>query len=144
MHIYKYIYICICIYIYIYVVSQSRTIKGSTTPCDATRYFSPATHCDTLQHTATHFLLRRDILCYASCSLLAAHCNTLQRTATLCNMLHHATTRCNMPQHMCYRACVCVTLRLVHCRLTHVSPMIVTVYTRFHQMSLLLLWFSLL
>jgi len=36
------------------------------------------THCNTLQHTATH-------------------CNTLQHTATHCNTLQHTATHCNYP-----------------------------------------------
>jgi len=36
----------------------------------------PATHCNTLQHTATH-------------------CNTLQRTATHCDTLQHTSAHCN-------------------------------------------------
>ena len=40
---------------------------------------TPATHCNTLQHTATH-------------------CNTLQHTATHCNALQHTATHCNTLQ----------------------------------------------
>jgi len=42
--------------------------------------YRPATHCNTLQHTATH-------------------CNTLQHTATHCNTLQHTATRCKTLQH---------------------------------------------
>jgi len=45
------------------------------------------THCNTLQHTATH-----------SCSHTATHCNTLRHTAThSCNAL--MLTHCNTLQH---------------------------------------------
>jgi len=40
-----------------------------------------ATHCNTLQHGATHHA--------------ATHCDTLQHAATRCNTLQHAATRCN-------------------------------------------------
>ena len=40
----------------------------------------PATHCNTLQHTATH-------------------CNTMQHNATHCNTLQHTATYCNTLQH---------------------------------------------
>ena len=43
-----------------------------------------ATHCNTLQHTATRM------------QHTATHCNTLQRTATHCNTLQHTVTHCNM------------------------------------------------
>jgi len=46
-----------------------------------------ATHCNTLQHTATYDL-RTDALI-----------STLQRTATHCNTLQHAATRCNTLLH---------------------------------------------
>jgi len=67
------------------------------------RQDTPATHCNTLQHTATH------------CNTLqhtATHCytvqhtlfNTLQHTATHCNTLQHTATHCStcgrhVPRH---------------------------------------------
>ena len=60
-------------------------------------YLNALTHCNTLQHIATH--------CNAAwstpCSTLqhtqhtATHCNTLQNTATHCNTLQHTATHCN-------------------------------------------------
>jgi len=44
-----------------------------------------ATHCNTLQHTATH----------AYGGHAQPHCNTLQHTATYCNTLQHTATHCN-------------------------------------------------
>jgi len=59
-----------------------------------------ATHCNTLQHTATHFPLQHT----------ATHCNTLQRTSqynTLhtkyCNTLQHTATHRSHGRRCCYR-----------------------------------------
>ena len=62
-----------------------------------------AAHCNTLQHTATHFIALQH---------MATHCNTLQHAAThlevlmmirgthnLCNTLQHTATHCNTLQH---------------------------------------------
>jgi len=65
-----------------------------------------ATHCNTLQHTATHFIL----------SLTATHCNTLQHTATHCNTLQHTwfhrwlhtMHRHSVPVCDAYVWCICV------------------------------------
>jgi len=76
------------------------------------------THCNTLQHTATHcntWPILQDTAthcntgksccrCYAwtwmvSFGVLQAHCNTLQHTATHCNTLQHTATHCNTLQH---------------------------------------------
>jgi len=77
-----------------------------------------ATHCNALQHTATHSPIHSviDVVeCVAThCNILqhtATHCNTLQHihlfiqslmllsvlqpTATYCNALQHTTTHCN-------------------------------------------------
>ena len=48
----------------------------------------PATHCNTLQHAATHHLCKTR-------AHTATHCNTLQHTATHCNTLQHTATHCN-------------------------------------------------
>ena len=68
-----------------------------------------ATHCNTLQDTATHLvLLKKRILgCVYICVPLqhtATHCNMLQHTcmcatATHCNTLQHTATHCNTLQH---------------------------------------------
>ena len=65
-------------------------------------------HCNTLQHTATdgkhtaqHFTYPRYICC-DSCNMLphtATHCNTLQHTATPYHTLQHTATHCNTLQH---------------------------------------------
>ena len=87
-----------------------------------------STHCNTLQHTASHTathcntLQRTAIHCTTRCNTLqhqmsseltleniyilqntATHCNTLHHTATHCNTLHHTlhhtATHCNTRQH---------------------------------------------
>ena len=47
----------------------------------------PATHCDTLQHTATHYKTLQSTT-WGRC-LPATHCDTLQHTTTHCNTLQH-------------------------------------------------------
>jgi len=64
-----------------------------------------ATHCNTLQHTATQFIcstsqeILRKCATYAYLPPTATHCNTLQHTATHCNTLQHTATHCNTLQH---------------------------------------------
>ena len=62
-----------------------------------------ATHCNTLQHTATHCTTHCSTLQHTEthCNTLqhtaqhtAAHCNTLQHTATHCDTLQHTVPRC--------------------------------------------------
>jgi len=70
------------------------------THCDKLQH--TATHSNTLQHTATHcnaqqhtatqvFRLSRNLLqhSFTTCAHTAKHCNTLQHTATHCNTLQH-------------------------------------------------------
>ena len=52
-----------------------------------------ATHCNTLQHTATHCKLQHT----------AKHCNALQHTATHCNTLRRTTTHCDTLQEQVSR-----------------------------------------
>ena len=46
---------------------------------------------------------------------MAAHCNTLQHTATHCNTLQHTATHCNTPQHT---ATHCNTLQHIATQMT--------------------------
>jgi len=65
------------------------------------------THCDALQHTATHSLLQC-IWARSSWARTATHCNTLQHTATRYLLQHTLTrssrartaTQCNTLQHV--------------------------------------------
>ena len=91
-----------------------------------------ATHCDTLQHTATTcslclFLCVYHCFCVASTCRFetgaeqlssARHCNTLQHAATHCNTLQHTATHCNTLQHI---ATHCNTLQhtATHCNILH-------------------------
>jgi len=43
----------------------------------------PASHCNTPQHTTTHYNI------YSTLQHTVTHCNTLRHTATLCNTLQH-------------------------------------------------------
>jgi len=54
------------------------------------------THCNTLQHTATHFKIHSRV---RHCPM-AVHYNTLQHTATHCNTLQHTATHCNIPSRV--------------------------------------------
>jgi len=58
--------------------------------CDRKLRVRLATHCNTLQHTATH--------CESVLQHTATHCNTLQHTATHCNTLQHTATHYNTLQ----------------------------------------------
>jgi len=58
------------------------------------------THCNTLQHTATHGTHCNTLHYTAAYTHASAtHCNTLQHTATHCNTLQHTATHCNTLQH---------------------------------------------
>jgi len=82
--------------------------------CSVPQCYAMATHCNTLQHTATyttHF-------CILSCSTLqhtATHYNTLQHTATHCNTLQHTAT------HFCILSRCVGCCRLMEKRDSHVS-----------------------
>jgi len=86
----------------------------STTMCGATRKLSRstplvsfpsclATHCNTLQHTATYCNILLKLQHTATyCNALqhtATHCIALQRTTTHCNALQRTATHCNTLQH---------------------------------------------
>ena len=67
-----------------------------------------STHCNTLQHTATHCnMLVLQVRTHedGGCALAmpyscgATHCNTLQHTAPHCTTLQHAATHYNTLQH---------------------------------------------
>jgi len=103
-------------------VLGSRHWKAEAYVCGAesvTALQHTATHCNKLQHTATHRLqptathnvhtaIRankeawKPVLSHVSHDMqqTATHCNTLQLTATNCNKLPHAATRCNTLQHV--------------------------------------------
>ena len=74
------------------------------------------THCNKLQHTATHCIsIRQDREATVSrCITFVSQCNTLQHTATHCNTLQHTTAHCNTLQHTATR---CSTLQrtATHC-----------------------------
>jgi len=74
-----------------------------------------ATHCNTLQHTATHYTTPR----LESVQQTATHCNTLQHTASQdfasCSEAHNTATHYNALQHI---ATHCNTLHLKTLRRT--------------------------
>ena len=57
-----------------------------------------ATHCNTLQCTATTYMYQEHTS-WVTCAIYVAHCNTLQHAATHCNTLHYTATHCNILQH---------------------------------------------
>ena len=56
----------------------------SETTCDS----HAATHCNTLQHTAT-----QGVCVWVTPLVMHTHCNTLQHAATHCNTLQHTATQ---------------------------------------------------
>jgi len=65
-----------------------------------------ATHCNTLQHTATqwhHSAL--SLVPIVKSQHAATHCNTLQRNATHCNTLQHTATQCHYLSLWLVRIC---------------------------------------
>jgi len=65
-----------------------------------------ATHCNTLQRTATHWThlnaLEHTAIHWNTLQRIATHCNSLQQTATHCNTLdtlQHTATHCSTLQH---------------------------------------------
>ena len=83
---------CTCEYVAVCVVCCS-VLRRHT----CVSVYDIATHCNTLQHTATHST-------GACLQHTAAHCNTLQHTAThcntlLCNTRQHTATHCSTLQH---------------------------------------------
>jgi len=63
--------------------------------CNATRCSGAATCCNALQRAATdHTMMGLD-----GCLFVAAHCSTLQRTATHCSTLQHTAAHCSTLQH---------------------------------------------
>jgi len=77
-------------------------------------------HCNTLQHTATHYNIT-----HASLRSPPLSCNTLQHTATHCNAMQHTTTHCNTLQHT---ATQCNTLQhaATHCNaMQHTATLLV-------------------
>ena len=95
MYLFIYFYIYIYIYVYLYIYSAFWHDAGRVT------------HCNILQHTATHQAEAQARICtvqteLTNCNTMqhtATHCNTLQHTATYCNTLQHTATHCNTLQH---------------------------------------------
>ena len=64
-----------------------------------------AIHCNTLQHTASHYntpTFLHSLPSVVHCVTLqhtATHCKTPRHTATHCSTLQHTTTHCNTLQH---------------------------------------------
>ena len=77
-----------------------------------------ATHCNTLQHAATCYMLARELAHSEAFHTESCRCNTPQRTATHCNTLQHTATHCNTLQHT---AIDCNTLQhtATHCNILH-------------------------
>ena len=111
VHTHIYIYIFVCMYIYIYVsCCISRSILASV-HCNT---LHSATHCNTPQHTATHWQILQHIVTY---------CITGPRTSPETNRkpisglpLQLPLQRTATPQK--YRICRCNSLR--HCNTLHV------------------------
>jgi len=82
----------------------------------------PATHCNTLQHTAAHFIGTQQQRWKTATELLqllltASHCNTLQHTAKHCKTLQYTATHCNTLQHAATHCKHCNTIYRTSSRL---------------------------
>ena len=83
---------------------------------------SAATHCNTLQHTATQQHTAWTVACCIdirsryTLQHAAKHCNTLQHTTTHCHTQPHTATHCNTLQHTVTH---CNTLQntATHCKI---------------------------
>jgi len=77
--------------------THCNTLQHTATHCNTLQH--TVAHCNTLQHPATHTAtqslgLLQHYLVFRATSFTATHCNTLQHTATHCNTLQHT------PQHI--------------------------------------------
>ena len=88
IYVCMYVYLCACMYV------QESAVNGLTLH---THPQGPS-HCNILQHTATHYTRTLD------CT--ATHCNTLLYAATHCNTLQHTATHCNTLQRTAAH-CIC-------------------------------------
>jgi len=86
------VYVYMYVYIYVYVATPGICIYV-------------ATHCNTLQHTATHYNMHMysiyPLPSATAGNLLqhtATNCRTLQHTATHCSTLRYSATQCNTMQ----------------------------------------------
>ena len=95
-----------------FIPYTSETDSHTATHCNtlqhtATTLQQPAPHCNKLQHYNTDTQQERPGtgLCIKypkpirTLQHTATHCNTLQHTATHCNTLQHTATHCNTLQH---------------------------------------------
>jgi len=100
-----------------YVVIQWRATCGWMWSSLLVTLHYVTTHCNTLQHAATHTEeATGNMRLHAKRVFVndaATHCNPLQPTATHCNALRHAATQCNT-----HRARICSMKRRATCGYT--------------------------
>ena len=90
-----------------FIATHCNTLQHTATPYNPLQH--TATYCNTLQHTATHYnTLQHSATPCNTLQHTATHCNTLHHTASYCNTLEHTTTHHNTPQHIATR---CNTLQ---------------------------------
>jgi len=78
-----------------------------------------ATHCNTLQHTAPHYV---SVCMRSSCTHTSIYCNT--RTATHCSALQHTAPHCTtlrMSMHALYMHTYIYILQHIHCNTLRMS-----------------------
>jgi len=85
-------------------VDTNHVLQRTTSHCNAL-----ATHCNTLQHTATCLSVLMQMMFFHMYDGLGG--NTLQHTATHCNTLQHTATHRNKLQHTATHRKTCNTLQ---------------------------------
>jgi len=88
--------VCVCVCVCVFSILDTSRIEQTF----EIRNRAAASHCITLQHTASHcntlqtFEIRN--------TAAASHCITLRHTASHCITLHHTATHCNTPYSHTY------------------------------------------
>jgi len=97
-----------------YISTHCNNLQHTATHCKLTA-ITLQTHCNTLQHTATHCNTPQHTATHRNTlQHTATHCNTLQHTATHCNTLQHIAAHCNTLQHIAAHNVV----RMTTCKIT--------------------------
>ena len=105
---------CILLYQLQHTASHCNTLQHTATLCCTLCILlydlqHTATHCNTLQHTATHCYTHMQVRKTLALQHTGTHSNTLQHTATHCSTLQHTATHCSTLQHRLYKKTHCNT-----------------------------------
>jgi len=85
---------------YLRVTTHCNTLYRTASRCNSLQKQTATEYndCNTLQHTATNYTYRCEVVSANTLQHTATHCNTLQHTTTHCNTLEHTATHC---MHRC-------------------------------------------